>query len=430
MYAVRWSVLIAAIFMGVLPYVPLPHPYTGRTVLSISKERLERLPVFPMTTDGWPSVQAGRLLNVSYLPAASKVLGAETVAIAPGEHGNLALLDRDGVLHVTKGPDHITIESSGRIGVVGRPLGYTYDAEKRLVICDSVAGLLRYDASEDSMTILANALPDGFVRAGSQLVPTASPQPCSLTSLAATTAFPLLSSTPHRTPLRFVNALDISRHTGKIFFSSATDQTLSWHGPDRLGGSGFYDTMTGAKMNLVHGSPTGRLLVYDPATKKVTCLLESLFFANGVALAPNDEFVLVCESYGARVLRLWLKGPREGTSDTFVDRLPGFPDGISPRDGGGYWVSIVNPPNVLGRLAGSLAVRALLGHIMPLVEPLVKKFGCVAKVSANGTKQSLLMDIKGSHVQSVASAHQHGRKLYLGNLMGAGVSVLELAEGE
>ena len=181
-------------------------------------------------------------------------------------------------------------------------------------------------------------------------------------------------------------------------------------------------------MNLVHGSPTGRLLVYDPATKKVTCLLESLFFANGVALAPNDEFVLVCESYGARVLRLWLKGPREGTSDTFVDRLPGFPDGISPRDGGGYGVDCqpAERPRPARRLSGSpCAARAHHATRRAAV-----RNSAASPVSANGTKQSLLMDIKGSHVQSVASAHQHGRKLYLGNLMGAGVSVLELAEGE
>ena len=67
---------------------------------------------------------------------------------------------------------------------------------------------------------------------------------------------------------------------------------------------------------------------------------------------------------------------------------------------------------------------------MPLVEPLVKKFGCVAKVSAEGAREALLMDGKGSHVSSIASAHQQGRKLYLGNLMGAGVAMLQLEEGE
>jgi len=389
----RRAVVLLSVLIALLPYLPLPAPYTGRTVVPISPERVARLPVFPLTTEGWGTVQTKRMLKAKYLPAAAKVLGAETVASAPGGDGSLALLDRDGTLHITEGPLHETISSSKHIGVVGRPLGYTYDARGRLIICDSVAGLFRYDDKDRSMTILANSLADG-------------------------------------TPLRFVNSVDISPRTGKIYFSASSDQPLSWRGPDELGGSGFWDTMTAAKMNLVHGSATGRLLVYDPATGAVDTLLDSIFFANGVALGPNDEFVLVCESYGARVLRVWLGGSKAGASDVFVDRLPGFPDGVSARQGGGFWVSIVNPPNLLGRIAGPSALRALMGHLMPLIEPLVKKFGCVAKVSADGEKQALLMDATGEHVRSVASAHQHGRKLFLGNLMGAGVSVLDLEDGE
>lgn len=245
---------------------------------------------------------------------------------------------------------------------------------------------------------------------------------------AATTL--LANALQDGTPLRFVNALVISAETGKIYFSSASDQPVSWRGGDYLGENGFYDTMSAAKMNLVHGSPAGRLLMYDPTTRRVEVLLSDLFFANGVELAPDESFVLVCESYGARVMRVWLKGPKVGQHDVFIDRLPGFPDGISAREGGGYWVSIVNPPNVLCRIASPSPVRALLGHIMPLLEPLVKRSGCVAKVAADGTRKELLMDGKGIHVSSIASAHQQGRKLYLGNLMGAGVSMLQLEEGE
>ena len=392
-YAFRWTVVCWAVTIAVLPFVPLPAPYTGRTVVAISPERLARLPIFPMDTSDWPVVKKGRLLAAQYLPAASKILGAETVAAVPGGAGDLALLDRDGMLHITAGPNHASLRSSTHIGLVGRPLGYMFDAKGRLLVCDSTAGLLRHDRTDGTTTLLANSLADG-------------------------------------TPLRFVNALDISASSGKIYFSSATDQPVSWRGGDHLGDRGFYDTMAAAKMNLVHGSPAGRLLVYDPATGKLEVLLEKLFFANGVALAPDESFVLVCESYGARVMRVWLKGDRTGQSDVFVDRLPGFPDGISKREDGGFWVSLVNPPNILGRIAGPSPVRALLGHIMPLVEPLVKRYGCVAKVSADGTRQALLMDVEGSHVSSIASAHQQGRRLYLGNLMGAGVSVLHLEEGE
>lgn len=57
-------------------------------------------------------------------------------------------------------------------------------------------------------------------------------------------------------------------------------------------------------------------------------------FANGVVLSDDEEFVLVAETMKARVLRYYLKGPKEGTFDIFVDGLPGLTDNLS-RDGKG-----------------------------------------------------------------------------------------------
>lgn len=38
--------------------------------------------------------------------------------------------------------------------------------------------------------------------------------------------------------------------------------------------------------------------------------------------------------------RYWLKGAKAGTSEPFVTKLPGLPDGISRAADGGYWVAI------------------------------------------------------------------------------------------
>jgi hypothetical protein len=47
-------------------------------------------------------------------------------------------------------------------------------------------------------------------------------------------------------------------------------------------------------------------------------LLSGIFYANGVALSASGDFVLVVETLGLRVLRLWLEGPRAGQVETFV----------------------------------------------------------------------------------------------------------------
>lgn len=51
---------------------------------------------------------------------------------------------------------------------------------------------------------------------------------------------------------------------------------------------------------FAEGQPEGRLLKYDPATNATTVLLKGLRFANGVALASDESFVLVNELSLAR----------------------------------------------------------------------------------------------------------------------------------
>ena len=64
----------------------------------------------------------------------------------------------------------------------------------------------------------------------------------------------------------------------------------------------------------------------------------NLCFANGVALAPDESFALVNETWNYRVLRYWLTGDKKDTWDVFIDNLPGFPDNISSNGKGTFSV--------------------------------------------------------------------------------------------
>jgi sugar lactone lactonase YvrE len=74
--------------------------------------------------------------------------------------------------------------------------------------------------------------------------------------------------------------------------------------------------------------PHGRLLSYNPASGETKVLLKDLYFANGVALSANEDFVLVNETYRYRITRYWLSGDKAGTHDIFIDNLPGLPDNL------------------------------------------------------------------------------------------------------
>jgi sugar lactone lactonase YvrE len=96
----------------------------------------------------------------------------------------------------------------------------------------------------------------------------------------------------------------------------------------------------GAEFDFLEARPTGRLLQYDPAIGRITVALDSLDFANGVALGPDGAYVLVNETLSSRITRLWLTGPRAGSRDVFIQHLPGIPDNLSYDGAGMFWVAL------------------------------------------------------------------------------------------
>ena len=87
-------------------------------------------------------------------------------------------------------------------------------------------------------------------------------------------------------PFKFTDALDISSE-GIVYF---TDASAKYEQKEYL-----YD--------LLESKPHGRLLSYNLATGQTQLLLNDLYFANGVALSQQEDFVLVNETYRYRIIR-------------------------------------------------------------------------------------------------------------------------------
>ena len=84
------------------------------------------------------------------------------------------------------------------------------------------------------------------------------------------------------------------------------------------------------------------------------------------------------ETMGFRVHRVFVSGPKKGSSEVVIDRLPGFPDGISRASDGNYWLCLVAPLSpLLPLLKLGAPVRYLLAHLLtsPLTQYLVKRWG-------------------------------------------------------
>jgi hypothetical protein len=85
----------------------------------------------------------------------------------------------------------------------------------------------------------------------------------------------------------------------------------------------------------------GRILAVDFASGTSEVLAAGLRWPAGLALATDGRSLLFTESWGHRVSRLHLSGPRAGSVEPVVPNLPGYPARIHPDGGDGYWVAML-----------------------------------------------------------------------------------------
>lgn len=93
------------------------------------------------------------------------------------------------------------------------------------------------------------------------------------------------------TNVTFLNDLDIDNN-GNIYL---THSSVRWERRDFI-------------YAILESNADGRLLEYNLHTKKFRVLIDSLDFANGVQLSPNQDYVLVAELTKARIWKYHLKG--------------------------------------------------------------------------------------------------------------------------
>lgn len=309
------------------------------------------------------------------------------------------ILDRATILGrgLVEGPEDIDVDTQGRAvgstadgrivrihhnGQVetlaqtdGRPLGLHWDRKGNLIICDAFKGLLSLSPSGELTTLLTEV--DGI-------------------------------------PLGFTNDLEIGRD-GSIYFSDASTR---------------YDQKN-YRLDMFEARPWGRLIKFDPATGTATTLLSDLYFANGVALAKDESFVLVNETYRYRIIRYWLKGPQAGQRDVFLDNLPGFPDGISSSGRGTFWIALpTTRNNQLDSMHPYPFMKNLMAKLPANWQPQPRMIGFVLELDEAGKVVRNLQDGNGDHYSFVTSVQERNGILYLGSLYTSGIARLPLKSVE
>ncbi|XP_038993823.1 protein STRICTOSIDINE SYNTHASE-LIKE 4-like [Hibiscus syriacus] len=286
------------------------------------------------------------------------LIGPEDVAV--DEKGTLYTATRDGWirrLHRNGSwEDWMKLESNTVLGIATAKRG-------GLIVCDCKAGLLKF--TDDGVRVLASHV--------------------------------------HGSEIRFADDV-IEASDGSIYFSVASTkfQLHNWH------------------LDLLEAKPYGQLLKYDPSTEQTSILLDALYFANGVALSKDEDFLLVCETMRFRCLKYWLKGESKGKTEIFIENLPGGPDNINLAPDGSFWIALLQlVPEGTELVHTSKALKRIISNFPKLIELVVggeKRKATVINVAADGNILERFDDPNGTVITFVTSAVEFEDHLYLGSL--------------
>jgi sugar lactone lactonase YvrE len=223
----------------------------------------------------------------------------------------------------------------------------------------------------------------------------------------------VLSTQADGVPFGFTDDVAISRSSGNLYFTDASSRF------------GFGKHMADL---LEHGA-NGRVLEYDPRTQTARTLIKGVHFANGITMGPDDAYFLVNETSEYRVLRYWLKGPRAGTREVFVDNLPGFPDNISFNGRDRFWVAIFAPRDALldkTLPAGNEWLRKLVFRLPAFLQPKPRDYAFALGFDLDGKLvANLQYEGKGAYAP-ITSVREYGSWLYFGSLTNTAVGRLPL----
>ncbi len=313
-------------------------------------------------------IGTGEPLPTIELLAQEECFGCEDISL--NHSGFLYTGNKDGrLLRVPLSTDSAASETI--VQFKGRPLGLEVIGDSLAWVCVEQEGLARVDLRTKTYDILVNSFQD--------------------------------------TTFQLIDYLDLDS-LGRVYFTDASDR----YSDEDL------------QLDVLEGNPNGALYRYDPVTGENIRLLDNLHFANGVALSPDQKYLLVNETAGFRVRKYWLAGPQEGQNEIFIEGLPGWPDGISLGDDGLYYLTLISPRTGMHDfILPRPWTRSLVTKFPRALWPAPIRANHILGLNASGEVVHNWQDASPSF-SGIASVERVGNTLWFGTLNDRGVGRCEL----
>jgi len=201
-------------------------------------------------------------------------------------------------------------------------------------------------------------------------------------------------------PFLIPNGLDIANN-GIIYFSNTSEISS-------------YTIKYGRKV-IMEMKPLGGLYSYNPKTEEIKTLIDGTYFGNGVVISKDQDYVLMAETTKYRVIKYWLSGKKAGQTEIFIDNLPGFPNGISIREDGSYWLGFsTKRSKALDDIHPKTGMKKFVYGLPEFMQPQAENFGMVMNVSIDGDIIETLFDSNGTIITEAGAVKEFNGDLYIG----------------
>lgn len=210
----------------------------------------------------------------------------------------------------------------------------------------------------------------------------------------------LVSHTPEGLPILMGTGMKIAAD-GKVYFANmSSTHTTSADYINRI---------------ILEMKPTGGVYCYDPGTKTTTTISPGNYFGNGLALATDESYLLISETSKYRILKYWLTGDKIGTQEILIDNLPGFPNNITRRANGHFWLGFTTKrSDQLDDIHHKVGMKKIVYSLPSFLQPEAEKFGMIIEITGEGEIVQALFDPTGSKVMEAGAVKEVNGKLYLG----------------
>ena len=294
-------------------------------------------------------------------------------------------------LHGDVGPEHVALGPDGKLYAAvesgrilrmqldgsqfevfadtgGRPLGFDFDAQGRMLVADAMRGLLQIDAARKVTVLLAALAPDD--------------------------------------PVLYADSVVVAK-SGKVYLTDASRRFA----PRQWGG-----TFDASVLDILEHSSTGRVIEFDPVSRQSRIVMRDLGFANGVALSQDERSLFISETSEYRVWKVDLQANNlsakvpGGQARILLTNLPGYPDNLMRGNNGRIWVGLTKPrAAAVDKMAALPWLRKVTLRLPKFLWPVPPAYGHVLAFDESGKVVADLQDPSGRFPETSGAFEAGGR---------------------